>query len=337
MTFWDACFYFVTVTINLQLNNLCRVPRLLACLIYSAMRFGSFRPHYKALEAAYYLAINSSMHRWLREDGHLYFPNCAIWARDADKNRTWLDRHVWQYLVGNSVRRWNMVVVHLDHERRSAISVALDETMVTDPYEVLVLTCMIIPGYSHLAVHLSASQVSQCVDTWPLARRAQASVNGLGYAAANVVAPLLASNLADHQQVLWNNGHNPTPHPRSRTVHSLLMLHSDTYRMMFRAHSDPLILEAAGGNQMKVSAIIQGSLMHGIDHFILDVYSPCWQSSRVLGGNGYTMTGIFGVGHNADFTATYCTPQDEVTRRLKRIVAEESLWLASGYQWAVCE
>jgi len=113
---------------------------------------------------------------------------------------------------------------------------------------------------------------AQCVDTWPLARCAQAGVNGLGYAAANVVAPLLASNLADHQQVLWNNGHNP-PHPRSRIIHNLLLLHSDTYRMMFRAHSDLLMLEAAGSN-IKVSAIIQGSLMHMASITSLSMSTP---------------------------------------------------------------
>jgi len=337
MSFSDACAYFLHVTVNLQLNNLCRAPRFVASMLYSLYAFGAIRPKQRTDEAAYYFGMHSSLHRWLREDGHLHFPNCLLWARDPALDRTWLDRWFWSFFRGNTTRHFNLITFKLNHELGICTEALLDRIRVSDAYEIMVLMCLVQGAYSHLAVHLSASQVANCIDTWPLAKRAYPTVNGLGYAAANVVDVLLSSRIEAHQEVLWNNGHNPTPHPRSMKIHQLLMDHSDTYRMMFRAHKDPLVLEAAGGDQMKVSAIIQGSLMHGLDHFLLDMYTPCWQSSTVLGGNGFMMAATFGGGHNVDFTSSFLTPQDAVTARLKRIVAEESSWLKDGYQWAVCE
>jgi len=116
MSFSDACAYFLHVTVNLQLNNLCRAPRFVASMLYSLYAFGAIRPKQRTDEAAYYFGMHSSLHRWLREDGHLHFPNCLLWARDPALDRTWLDRWFWSFFRGNTTRHFNLITFKLNHE-----------------------------------------------------------------------------------------------------------------------------------------------------------------------------------------------------------------------------
>jgi len=342
----DAWEYALRVSVNIQLNNLCRFPRFLHGLLVSFWRHGSIR-HFDR-HTAFYLAMNSSLHRWMADDGNLHFPDVSLWVRDpqgqeasaSESQQNLVDcfLRLRSRLLANRGHRFDHVTVVFDYDALEVVRVELDDVVICDPYDMAPVLCLIIAAYSHSAVHMSAVEVDACSDSWPLAKRAHTAANGIAYGAVNVVYQLLLPDREEHARIMYSNAHQPVPHPRGGKIHALLTTHSSTYRVMIRAHADPLVIAAAGGDPMRVSSIVQGSLLHGLDHYIVDLYTSTWLAPKALGGGiGFTAVALMGAGYNTGFTSSYHTPLDPVTERIEEIIGEEEPELVHGFQWAVCQ
>ena len=343
MTPMKAWFYFVNVTLNMLINNIAHVPRFAYGLVHSLWNYGTLRPACAA--SNYHWAMNTSLHRWMAPDGNLHYADVHVLVRDPSLFTHWTQRFLGHWR-GNQLMRFNVEIV-LNHQSLQlaeirlisveGTSVSTPVLVLTDPSECIAFMLFLAAGYSHPTVHIAAAHVNSCEATWPLAAKAHAAVNGLGHGAVNTVWPLLADTHAIHCAMLYGNSRAAIPHVRSGRVHELLMSQSATYRMVLRAHHEPLLSAAAANDPMGMAAVAQGSLMHGVDHLLVDCYTPFWSTVPQLGGVSFALVATFGGAHNFDFLSNFGSTPDELTRRLAQIVREEAEELAEGYQWAVCE
>jgi hypothetical protein len=225
----------------------------------------------------------------METDGHIRFYNTALpcYSPQLAASWCWLSRLLcWG---GNTIRRFDVISIELDHETRRCLGVRLGAgaDLIEDMFENVALLTLIASMQSHVTVHLSAAQIRGALPTWPLAKEALRSVTGLGYAGLNIAGAYIAGSKEQHVQMAVSNAMQPIPHMASAEIHHILHRGSATYRMMRRAHAHPLLQQAAGNDPVVCSSIVHGSLLHGLDRFLADVYTPWLLSSRTLGGEYY--------------------------------------------------
>jgi hypothetical protein len=332
MTRDDALWYFKHITLNFQLNTFCRIGRTIHGMISEFARFGTLR--HGSHEQNYFFLMNSSQHRWLQADGHIRFKNAMMPVVDPSRSHSMLD-YVSDLFRGNAVRMFDEIVMELDHDHHRMVCMYLDKTRADDAYECMCFIALSQGLYSHPQVHLAATEVSRCVD-WKLSREASNAVNGLNRAAVMAIGPVITSRHEDYSHIPSNNIMNGTPHPRGGSVHQILLQNSATYRMLLRAHKDPLLRSYAKHDPIVLVGLIHSGILHGVDHLLPDLYAPLWLRSRTYGSN-FTGTILLGAGVNLDFTSSFSRVKDELTERFKQIVQEEAPMFVPGWQWAVAQ
>lgn len=329
----DALWYFKNITLNFQVNAFCRIGRTIHGLISEFARFRTF--HHGDHAQNYFFLMNSSQHRWLQADGHIRFNNATLPIVDPAKSTTLSDRFS-DVFRGNSVRTFEEIRFEMDHVQHRVVCMWLDGARVEDAYECMCFIALLQGLYSHPQVHLAASEVAGCV-LWKHAREASNAVNGLNRAALMAIGPVITRRHEDYIHIPGNNHTNGTPHPKGAgRVHQLLLQNSATYRMMLRAHKDPLLRSYAKHDPIVLAGLIHSGILHGVDHLLPDLFAPFWLRSRRTGAN-FTGTILFGAGVNVDFTSSFGKVQDELTERFRSIVQEEAPMFIPGWQWAVAQ
>ena len=332
MSHSDAWWYFKNITLNYQFNLFCRVGRIVHALASDYYRFGTFK--YSNPTQNYWFLMNSSLHRWLAHDGDIHLTNVTLPIVDPAKSTT-----RWEKLTdlcrGNSVHTFKEIIFRMDHDLHQVTSMEMDDVTLTDPYECMSIVCLVQGLYSHPQVHMAASEVGSCTE-WSLAHSASNACNGLNRAAVMTIGQVITRHHDEYITIPGKNYKNGTPHLKGGRAHDILIKNSATYRMMLRAHKDPLIRAYAKNDPIQLVGLIHSSILHGVDHLLPDLFAPVILRSNHFGSN-FTGTILIGASVNYDFTSNFSRVQDELTERLRLIVAEESPILLQGWQWAVAE
>jgi hypothetical protein len=93
-------------------------------------------------------------------------------------------------------------------------------------------------------------------------------VNGLNVAANIVVTPFILEDYLN--RVVQLHCQEGVPHPRSKNKISFLRENSSMFRILLKLHKSPVVLKVADGDKVALSAILNGSVVHGLDHYLID-------------------------------------------------------------------